>query len=218
MGLLQRSDAANRWFSTIAPAYDTVVSATFWPNSLQREGVDRLDVGPDDRVLDVGCGTGETAKHFVSRAGSVHGVDLSPDQLSTALGKDELREASFAAADAASLPYVDDAFDHVTSVGSIMYWEDPGAVLRELRRVTHAGGSILVMGFNRRQGSVLNPFHTVQDAVNAVLFYRHGPEEATRLFREAGWRDVDHEITGPAWSPSLVIATTARNPGPDALE
>ena len=26
------------------------------------------------------------------------------------------------------------------------------------------------------------------------------------------WRDVDNEITGPAWSPSLVIATAARNP------
>lgn len=212
MGILQRSDAANRWFSLIAPGYDTFVSATFWPDSLQREGVDLLDVGPDDRVLDVGCGTGETTRHLVPIAGDVHGVDLSPDQLESAIGKPELGGAGFVAADAQSLPYGDDAFDHVVSVGSIMYWEDPEAVLREARRVTRPGGSILVMGFNRRGGSVVNPLHTVQDAVNSVLFYRHGPEDATRVFRRAGWSDVDHEITGPAWSPSLVIATTARNP------
>lgn len=213
MGLLQRSDAANRWFSLIAPGYDTLVAETFWPDSVQREGLDRLEVAPDDSVLDVGCGTGETARHLLSRAGDVHGVDLSPDQLETALEKPSLRDAAFVAADALSLPYRDDTFDHVVSVGSIMYWEDPAAVLREIRRVVSPGGSALVMGFNRRRGSIVNPIHAAQDAVNSVLFYRHGPEEATRLFREAGWTDVDHELTGPGWSPSLVIATTATNPG-----
>lgn len=213
MGLLQRSDAANRWFSLLAPGYDAVVSSMFWPDSLQREGLELLDVEPDDRVLDVGCGTGETTKHLLERAGEVYGVDLSPDQLATAVGKPELEAAGFLAADALALPFEDDAFDRVVSVGSIMYWEDPEAVLREARRVTRPGGSILVMGFNRREASPLTPLRNVHDAVNSVLFYRHGPAEATELFESAGWRDVEHEITGPEWSPSLVIATAAANPG-----
>lgn len=211
MGMLQRSDIANRWFSLIAPGYDSFVSATFWPDSLQREGLDLLDLDTGDRVLDVGCGTGETTRHLVPRTEDVHGVDLSPDQLGTARGKAALEDSNFVAADAQSLPYPDDHFDHVASVGSIMYWEDPGEVLREARRVTRPGGSILVMGFNRRRGSV-DPFRTVQDVVNSVLFYRHTPAEATQLFEAAGWTDVDNHVTGPSWSPSLVIATTARNP------
>lgn len=210
MGLLQRSDLATRWFSLVAPGYDTLVSATFWPDSLQREGLSLLDVDPADRVLDVGCGTGETTRHLLEHAGDVHGVDLSPAQLEGARGKPELEAATFVVADAGSLPYPDDHFDHVTSVGSIMYWEEPATVLREARRVTRPGGTILVMGFNRRRGSV-DPVRTVQDVVNSVLFYRHGPEEATRLFESAGWTDEDHLITGPSWSPSLVIATTALN-------
>lgn len=212
MGLLQRSDIANRWFSLIAPGYDTLVSETFWPDSLQREGLDRLDLEADDRVLDVGCGTGETARLVVERAGAVHGVDLSRDQLGAARGKAELADAAFVAADAQALPYPDDHFDCLTSVGSIMYWEDPAAVLREARRVTRPGGSILVMGFNRRRGAV-DPLRTAQDVVNSVLFYRHGPDEATKLFEDAGWVGVENLVTGPSWSPSLVIATTARNPG-----
>jgi demethylmenaquinone methyltransferase/2-methoxy-6-polyprenyl-1,4-benzoquinol methylase len=212
MGLLQRSDAANRWFSFIAPGYDAVVSSFFWPDSLQRKGLELLEVEPDDRVLDAGCGTGETTKHLLARAGAVYGVDLSPDQLATAVRKDELAEAEFLAADALSLPFPDDVFDRVVSVGSIMYWEDPGAVLREARRVTRPGGSILVMGFNRRNAPPLAPIRNVHDAVNSLLFYRYGPAEATGLFERSGWRDVENRVTGPNWSPSLVIATAARNP------
>ena len=212
MGLLQRSDAASRWFSMLAPGYDAVVSSLFWPDSLQREGLERLDVGADDRVLDVGCGTGETTRHLLQRAGSVQAVDLSPEQLTTAVGKDALDGAGFVAADAGSLPYRDGSFDAVVSVGSIMYWEDPAAILRELRRVTRPGGQVLVMGFNRRGASPLTPVRNVQDAVNSTLFFRYGPAEGTELFEEAGWTAVDHAITGPGWSPSLVIATTARRP------
>lgn len=212
MGLLQRSDAASKWFSMLAPGYDAVVSSYFWPDSLQREGLELLDVEPDDRVLDVGCGTGETARHLLPRAGSVQGIDLSPEQLTTAVEKDDLEGAGFVAADAESLPYRDGSFDAVVSVGSIMYWEDPEAVLRELRRVTSPGGEVLVMGFNRRGASPFTPVRNVQEAVNSALFFRYGPEEGTTLFEEAGWTAVGHAITGPDWSPSLVVATTARRP------
>lgn len=212
MGLLQRSDAASRWFSMLAPGYDAVVSSLFWPDSLQREGIERLDVGPGDRILDVGCGTGETTRHLLPRAETVQGVDLSPEQLTTAVEKDALDGAGFVAADALSLPYRDASFDAVVSVGSIMYWEDPPAVLRELRRVTRPGGEVLVMGFNRRGASPLTPVRNVQEAVNSALFFRYGPEEGTELFEESDWTAVDHEITGPDWSPSLVVATTARRP------
>ena len=212
MGLLQRSDAATRWFSLLAPGYDAVVSQLFWPATLQREGLERLDLSDDDTVLDVGCGTGETARLLVGRTRSVHGVDLSAEQLETADAKAPLDGCDFVRGDACSLPYADDSFDRVVSVGSVMYWEDPRAVLREVGRVTRPGGEVLVMGFNRRRSSVASPVRNAQDVVNAALFYRHGPEEAEELFRSAGWTEVDNAVTGPAWSPSLVLATTARWP------
>lgn len=212
MAVLQDRDAAGRWFEFLAPGYDAVVPSLFWPDSIQRAALERLELASTDRVLDVGCGTGETIGHLASNVGSVHGLDLSRSQLETALEKDERADA-FVRGDARQLPYADGTFDCVVSVGSILYWDEPLEALREAHRVTKPGGEILVCGFNRRPFSWWNPVRNVQDGVAATLFFRYDREAGTRLFRAAGWTDPDHEITGPAWSPGLVIATTARKPG-----
>lgn len=212
MGLLQHSDAARQWFSVLAPGYDALVAPLFWPDSLQREAIERLDIDPSDRVLDVGCGTGRTTEHLLRRAGAVQGLEGSREQLEIVAAKEELRDAGFVRGDAHWLPYADETFDHVVSIGSILYWQDPARVLREANRVTKPGGTILVMGFNRRSLSPWNPVRNVQASVNATLFHQHSPGEATRLFEEAGWTDVENAITGPGWSPDLQIITTARKP------
>jgi demethylmenaquinone methyltransferase/2-methoxy-6-polyprenyl-1,4-benzoquinol methylase len=211
MGPLQRSEEVRQWFSLIAPAYDTVVSPVFWPEWLQQEELDRLDVELDDRVLDIGCGTGKTVEH-VGRKVAVHGLDQSRSQLETALAKGDLSGVQFVQGDAHQLPYVDGTFDGVVSVGSILYWSNPVDVLREAHRVTVAGGQILVMGFNRRPLSVWNPVENLQNTINATLFFRYNRSEATALFRRAGWTDIENNVTGPVWSPNLVISTTAKKP------
>lgn len=212
MGLLQHSDAARRWFSLLASGYDTVVAPLFWSDSVQREGLERLGLDGSDRVLDVGCGTGQTAEHLLRQAGAVHGLDQSGEQLEVVTGKEELRDADFVRGDAHRLPYLDETFDHVVSIGSILYWQKPEQVLREALRVTKPGGTILVMGFNKRALSPWNPTRNIQVSVNAALFHRYSPGEATRVFQEAGWTNVENGTTGPGWSPDLQIITTARKP------
>lgn len=212
MGYLTDAESGRRWFSLVAPTYDQVVSPVFWPERLQREGLDRLALEPDDRVLDIGCGTGETLAGIDDGGTPSHGLDVSRPQLETASKKSDLRTAQFVQGDAHRLPYVDGVFDAAVSVGSILYWSDPAAVLREARRVTTPGGRILVMGFNRRPPSMWNPVENVQNAINETFFFRYGPEEASALFRDAGWTSVENSITGPGWSPTLVISTTAKKP------
>lgn len=207
MGTLQDREATERWFDLLAPGYDAVVPSVFWPESIQQAGLERLEFEADDRVLDVGCGTGETIGKLPSTV-TAHGVDLSDAQLETAAGKDP--DANLVRGDAVDLPYADEAFDRVVSIGSILYWSEPLEALREIHRVTKPGGEILVMGFNQRSFAWWNPVRNVQDAVTATLFFRYDPAEGTQLFREAGWRAIAHEVAGPAWSPALVIATTAR--------
>lgn len=212
MGLLQHSDAARQWFSLVAPGYDAVVTPLFWPDWLQREAVERLDIDAADRVLDLGSGTGRTTEHLLRRAGAVHGLEASEEQLEIVAEKGELRDADLVRGDAHWLPYADETFDHVVSIGSILYWQEPGRVLSEACRVTKPGGTILVMGFNKRALSPWNPVRNVQVNVNAALFFRYDPAGATRLFREAGWAEVESAITGPGWSPDLQIVTTAKKP------
>ncbi|WP_306061224.1 class I SAM-dependent methyltransferase [Natronococcus wangiae] len=212
MGLLQDSDAARQWFAFVTPGYDTVVSALFWPDWLQQKGIEHLRIDSTDRILDIGCGTGETTRHLLAHVSDVHGLDQSVSQLQTTADKDELDDAQFVQADAHRLPYVDKTFDRIVSIGSILYWATPADVLREAYRVTKPGGSILVMGFHRLPFSAWNPVQNVQEMINSSLFFRYSRDEATQLFRIAEWRDEDHTITGPKWSPNLVIATIARKP------
>jgi len=209
MGLLQRSDVARWWFSLFAPEYASFGSAVFWPESVQREWIDRLGIESGDCVLDIGCGTGGTIEHLSPASTEIHGLDQSVDQLKSAERVEELSTVDFLRANAHWLPYSDETFDCVVSVGSILYWADTEEVLREAFRVTKPGGRILVIGFNRRPMSLWNPIHNVQTATNEMLFFQYDADEATRLFREVGWQDVEHGITGPGWSANLIIATIA---------
>ncbi len=87
--LVSPSDHAAAYFDQLAPRYDSV-----WTNSpagrLQREAVWRhLDplIRCGDRVLDIGCGTGEDALHLAGLGAQVLAVDVSPEMVRVARGK-----------------------------------------------------------------------------------------------------------------------------------
>jgi ubiquinone/menaquinone biosynthesis C-methylase UbiE len=87
--LVSPSDHAAPYFDQLAACYDAV-----WTNSpagrLQREAVWRY-VDPlvqrGDRVLDIGCGTGEDALHFAGLGAQVLALDVSPEMVRVARGK-----------------------------------------------------------------------------------------------------------------------------------
>jgi len=87
--LVSASDHAAAYFDQLATSYDAV-----WTNSpagrLQREAVWR-HVDPliqrGDRVLDIGCGTGEDALHLAGLGAQVLALDISPEMVRVARGK-----------------------------------------------------------------------------------------------------------------------------------
>ena len=106
--------------------------------------VQRLGVAPGARVLDVACGTGNTAIP-VSRAGaSVTGVDIAPNLLSQARKRAaaEGLEIEFDEGDAEELPYSDHSFDVVLTMFGAMFAPRPDRVAAELVRVCKPGGLI----------------------------------------------------------------------------
>lgn len=100
-----------------------------------------------DRVLDVACGTGVVARAAARRVGptgAVSGVDVNPDMLEAARGAatEAGPDIAWRRADAASLPYDDDAFDVVVCQEAVQFFGDRPAALREMRRVAVPGGRI----------------------------------------------------------------------------
>ena len=99
-------------------------------------------------VLDLGCGAGLdslVAAQMVGPAGSVTGVDMTPEMLAKArAGAGELGAANvrFVEAEAERLPFKDASFDVAISNGVIDLIPDKDAVFSELYRVLRPGGRI----------------------------------------------------------------------------
>lgn len=80
--------------------------------------VDLLDPQAGERILDLGCGTGDIARHIAERGARVVGIDASPDMIAAARGR--FPDLDFRVADAADLPF-EAEFDAVFS-HAVLHW------------------------------------------------------------------------------------------------
>ncbi len=108
-----------------------------------RRFVDRLlrwlDVQPGLRLLDVACGEGALVSRAQELGLEAHGVDFALAALRRATG------GHLVVADGELLPYPDNAFDRVASIGSLEHYQRPLVGARELARVLRPDGRALVL-------------------------------------------------------------------------
>jgi SAM-dependent methyltransferase len=116
--------------------------------------VERLDPWPNDRWLDLACGTGPVAELAAARGARVTGIDLSPALIETARERaaDRALDIDYRVGDCESLDVADDSFDVVTSTCGVMFAPDHAASARELARVTRRGGRIALASWTPAGG------------------------------------------------------------------
>ena len=103
-------------------------------------------VGPGDRVLDVGCGTGVLARaaaELVGATGRVCGVD--PNDAMRTVARQVSPGVEVLAGAAEALPFDDDTFDRVLCQFALMFFTDRSAGLREMARVLRPGGALTLL-------------------------------------------------------------------------
>jgi len=119
--------------------------------------VELLDIQPDDKVLEAGCGPGVGIELLtrLAFAGYVAGVDISVEMVEQAKarnangiksGRVDLRYGSVE-----NLPFEDNLFDKALAINSMQVWPDAVVGLREIRRILKAGASV-ALGFTPYSG------------------------------------------------------------------
>lgn len=128
------------------PWVHTLLGDSFHPGGLasSQKLIERLDIGPDMRVLDVACGTGQTAMALAERGAVVHGLDLSEANLEQAAARANARglHIDWLSADASRLPLEDSSFDAIVCECAFSTFSDKPQAVSELVRVCRPGGRV----------------------------------------------------------------------------
>jgi len=109
--------------------------------------VDAAGTGAQDTVLDVACGPGLVACAFARVARAVTGIDLTPAMIERArvlAAEGGCTNVQFQIGDVLPLPFPEATFSIVVSRFAFHHFQDPAAVLAEMRRVCTPGGRVVV--------------------------------------------------------------------------
>jgi phosphatidylethanolamine/phosphatidyl-N-methylethanolamine N-methyltransferase len=139
------NDFVEAVYDKLAKVYDFTFGPALHPGRLQ--AIERMDIQPGERVLEVGVGTGINLPLYPKNC-SVIGIDFSGSMLEIAreraVRKDS-RNVRLLQMDAADLKFVDNSFDIVYAPYLISVVPDPVRVAREMRRVCRPGGRIILL-------------------------------------------------------------------------
>ena len=123
----------------------------------QEQAISRMDLNPGEWLLDIGIGTGLSLPFYPRRL-NVVGLDISEGMLSRAGQRIEemaLRQARLTLADAMSLPFEDNSFDHILVSHVITVVSDPVRLIHEIRRVGKPGCRIVVINHFQSGNSIM---------------------------------------------------------------
>jgi ubiquinone/menaquinone biosynthesis C-methylase UbiE len=163
----------------------------FYSDSMRSNIVNLIPMGRCLRVLDVGCGTGYTTTGVLNRNDvcEVFGLDMNPVQLAGAVQNlhSEKSRVILSRGDAENLPFEDETFDAVVSVGAIEYFPNPARAMREMARVAKAGAVVAVGGPDAKWFSKF---------LIAKVLYSPSNQELKNLFLDAGLGNLKSVLIG----------------------
>ena len=144
-----------RIYAYYSRVYDFIFKRWFFPR--QRHAIQSLKIGPGQRILDVGVGTGFSLPLYPRHA-HVVGVDLSSKMLWEAQKKvlhERLRHVALMEMDASHLAFPDSTFDVVIAAFVISVVPDPLQVLAEIKRVSKPEGQIVIINHFQSHNKVM---------------------------------------------------------------
>ena len=142
--------------------------------------LDRSAPRPGEHVVEIGCGTGATTLALAGRVGQggrVLAVDISGPLLDRARGRAAgLPQVAFALADAQVHPFEPGQADLVASRFGVMFFDDPVAAFRNIRRALGPGGRLCMVAWAEMEA---NPWFAIPREAAVARLGRPAPVPPT---------------------------------------
>lgn len=184
---------ATAFWDKIAPKYanDPISDMAAYEYTLDRTA---SYLKPDDRVLELGCGTGSTALHFAPRVREIVGTDLSPAMIDIANGRAKdagVTNADFRAMSAEDAAKLKESFDVVLAHNLFHLVDHAEDIFADIHRML-APGAIFVsktsclsdksFGFKRHPIKLILPLMRLIGKAPFVRFFTHRELEDAMKF------------------------------------
>ena len=207
-GVTADHDPVVQEYAAAARGYDKRWS--FYVDATTTRTLSNLHLQPADRVLDVGCGTGELLRRIAARypSASLAGLDPVAEMLQVA-GEKLGGKADLRLGWANKLPWEDATFDVVISCNMFHYITHPIEAIREMERVLRPGGQLVITDWCDD--------YLVCRACNLYLrmrsksYYKtYRQSECLALLNEAGHADATIERYKINWLWGLMTARATK--------
>jgi ubiquinone/menaquinone biosynthesis C-methylase UbiE len=164
-----------------------------------------LNLHREDDLAEIACGGGHFLKKYASQVRRVAGLDLSHVQVKMARRKLRARisagTAEIVQGDASKLPWVDNRFSVVTTMGSIVGFAKPLESLKEMHRVLHpTGRAVVSIEMNAEDGKDYSKY------VEKGAMWVWTEDEVRSMMKEAGFSEISITYDRGPGMPKMMFA------------
>lgn len=166
---------------------------------------------PPGRSLEVGCGRGSLSSHFAANGWETILLDYSHAvaTISKSIFENNKHKGDFICGDANNIPFGDDLFDAVTSIGLLEHFENPAPSIKEQWRVLKPGGWMLAYIVPHKPDNLQRYFNWINTLLKGCfrLFGRKGEERPKEPIYRNDYGSERYLPTIEALSPEKTIVT-----------
>ena len=167
---MPRKENIEQMFDAVAPTYDSLnhIMSLGVDKSWRRKAVREIAGEGVMEVLDVACGTGDSAiaiARALPEGGRVTGVDISDGMMALVADKAAKKgvagKITLRKEDGEAMSFADSSFDCVTCSFGIRNFEHKEKGLAEFRRVLRPGGKLVILELSVPQNKVLRRLYDI---------------------------------------------------------